>query len=168
MKAAAISTRSTLAYALFDVVALAIVFLLPPLSHLTGIALYKFDPMRIVLFAAIVLTRQRNAYLIALLLPFVSFMISSHPHFYKVFLIATELLTNVWLFYVFASRIKSIFMATIASIVVSKIAYYLLKLSLIEFLLVDDSLVGTPLLIQAAVALAISLIMVISPKKGID
>jgi hypothetical protein len=93
-------------------------------------------------------------------------MISSHPHFYKVFLIATELLTNVWLFYVFAGRIRNTFIATIASIVVSKIAYYLLKLSLIELLLIDDRLVGTPLLIQAVVSIAISLLMVISPKKG--
>jgi hypothetical protein len=166
MKTVAINTRSALASVLFDVVAIATIFLLPPLSHLTGIALYKLDPMRIVLFAAIVLTHQRNAYLIALLLPLVSFMISSHPHFYKVFLIATELLTNVWLFYVFAGRIRNTFIATIASIVVSKIAYYLLKLSLIELLLIDDRLVGTPLLIQAVVSIAISLLMVISPKKG--
>jgi len=168
MKTAAISTRSTLASVLFDVVAIAVILLLPPLSHLTGIALYKFDPMRVVLFAAIVLTSQRNVYLIALLLPFVSFMISSHPHFYKVFLIATELFTNVWLFYALANRLNNTFLATITSISVSKIVYYLLKLTLIEFLHIDDNLISTPLLIQAAVTLAISLLMVISLKKVTD
>ncbi|HCT29884.1 MAG TPA: hypothetical protein DIW31_03945 [Bacteroidales bacterium] len=168
MRTASISVKSLLPSVLFDIVAVTVIFLLPSFSHLTGIAMYQLDPMRLALFAAILLTNRKNAFVIAFLLPIVSFIISSHPYFYKVFLISTELIINVWLFYLFANRIKSLFFASFLSIVISKAIYYLLKFVFIQFLLINDSLVSTSLVIQLVVSVGISILVAFAMKKKLE
>ncbi len=165
MRTASISVKSLLPSVLFDIVAVAIIFLLPSFSHLTGIALYQLDPMRLALFAAILLTNRKNAYVIAFLLPIVSFIISSHPYFYKVFLISTELIINVWFFYLLANRFKNLFFASFFSILISKTIYYSLKFIFIHFLLINDSLVSTSLTIQLVVSVGISFLVAIVMKQ---
>ncbi|MHC1704192.1 MAG: hypothetical protein AB9846_09820 [Tenuifilaceae bacterium] len=159
MKAESISIKSILPSLLFDMVAVAFIFLLPSISHLMGFAMYKLDPMRLALFSAILFTNRKNAYLIAMLLPFVSFIISAHPYFYKVFLISGELLLNVWLFYFVAEKFKNVFFASLISIIISKAVYYLFKYIFISFLLINDSLVSTSILIQIIVSVVLSVIM---------
>lgn len=167
MKVANVSVQSLLPSILFDFVAIAVIFLLPSFSHLTGIAIYKFDPMRIALFAAILFTNRKNAYLIAFLLPVVSFIISAHPYFYKVFLISTELILNVWLFYFFLSKFKNVFLISFTSIIISKAIYYGLKLFLLNLLLINDPLVSTSILIQIIVAISISAIISVGFYKSV-
>lgn len=165
MKSISINTKSFKISVLFDFLSVAFIFLIPSISHLVGMPLYIFDPMRFALFLAILITNKKNSYAIALLLPLVSFLISSHPYFYKVFLITGELLLNVWLFYFFAEKFKNVFFTTLVSIILSKTIYYLFKYVFINFLLINDSLVSTSILIQIAVSLALSIVMAILFRK---
>lgn len=165
MKAIGSNIRLAIPLVIFDVFAVAFIFLLPAISHLIGFAIYQLDPMRIALFSAILLTNRKNTYFIALLLPIVSFIISAHPYFYKVFLISSELLLNLWLFYFLGARFKNLFLATLSSILISKFVYYLFKFMMIRFLLINDSLVSTSLIIQGIMALVFSLAITILFKK---
>lgn len=167
MKAISLSTKPLIVSILFDFIAVVFIFLVPSISHLAGIPLYILDPMRSVLFLAILFTTKKNTYTIALLLPLVSFLISSHPYFYKVFLISSELIINVWLFYFFAERFKNVFLISLVSIFISKTIYYLFKFILIGFLSINDSLVSTSISIQILVALALSIITTIFFRREI-
>ena len=167
MKSISISTKPLITSILFDFIAVVFIFLVPSISHLVGIPLYILDPMRCALFFAILFTNKKNTYTIALLLPMVSFLISSHPYFYKVFLISSELVINVWLFYLFAEKFKNVFLTTLASIIISKAIYYLFKFILMGFLSINDSLVSTSITIQLFVALALSIIMTTFFRKQI-
>lgn len=166
MKAISSDISSAIPLVIFNVFAVAFIFLLPAISHLIGFAIYQLDPMRIALFSAILITNRKNTYFIALLLPIVSFIISAHPYFYKVFLISSELLLNVWLFYFLGAKIKNLFLATLSSILISKCVYYLLKFMMIRFLLINDSLVSTSLIIQGVMVLVFSIAITLFSKKG--
>ncbi|MDY0202455.1 MAG: hypothetical protein RBR40_15895, partial [Tenuifilaceae bacterium] len=69
-----ITTRKTIAYVLFDIFALAFIYLIPTISHMLSFPLYLIEPMRIALVLALVHTTKRNAYIIALTLPLFSFL----------------------------------------------------------------------------------------------
>lgn len=152
---------------IFNGIAIVLIFLIPSLSHLTGIALYKFDPMRLMLFAAILITNRKNSYLIAILLPLVSFLISAHPYLYKVALISGELVINLWLFYYLITKTKNVFFSTLISIVTSKAIYYLVKYILIRSFMVNDHLVGTSFTFQLALVFILSLLMSIYFKRNL-
>jgi len=165
MKTFSLGLNAVIRLVIFDILAISFIFLLPSFSHLVGIPLYIFDPMRFALFLAILITNKKNSYAIALLLPLVSFLISSHPYFYKVFLISGELLLNVWLFYFFVEKFKNVFLSSLTSIIVSKTIYYLFKFAFISFLLINDTLVSTSIIIQVVVSLALSIVMAILFRK---
>jgi len=143
--------------ALFDILALAFVYFIPAIAHFFSFPLYYADPMRIVLILCIAHTSKSNSFIIALTLPVFSFIIASHPSMYKSLLIASELMLNIYLFYVISLKLKNVFGAMLASIVLSKIFYYAAKYVFISGGLIDGSLVTTPVLIQAAAALVFSI-----------
>ena len=165
MKTISISQKEVLTSVIFNVFAIAFIFLIPSFSHLLGFALYNIDPMRFALFLAILITNRKNAYFVALLLPLVSFLISSHPYLYKVMLISGELLINTWLFYFLSDRFKNVFASAFVSILVSKSAYYLVKFMLISFALVETNLISTSLVVQLVVTILISGIVALSMRK---
>jgi hypothetical protein len=132
----------------FDIFAIAAIYLVPVFSHLFTLPVYYIEPMRLMLILAIAHTTKKNAYLLALTLPIFSFLISAHPVFLKTILITGELLLNVWLFFFLSEKIKNKFGAMILSIGISKIAYYVLKFTLLSALLLEGSLISTPLAIQ--------------------
>jgi len=142
---------------LFDITALAFIYFLPALSHLFTFPFYILEPMRIAVIFCVAHTNRKNTYLIALTLPLFSFLLSSHPAVYKSLLITAELLINIAVFYLLSSKVKNNFIAMIASISAAKIFYYTAKFSLIGFGLFEGGLVSTPLLIQAAVMVALSI-----------
>lgn len=159
MTPAAITThqwKSTVKAGLLDLSALAFIYFVPALSHMLSIKLYLIEPMRLMLILAMVHTHRKNAFLLALTLPFFSYLISSHPVFIKSALIAAELMVNVALFYLlvrYVHRLGAIF----ASIWLSKIFYYGLKYIAIMTVLPGESLIGTPLQIQLVTSAAFSL-----------
>lgn len=133
---------------LLDFAGLALIYLIPTLTHLTQLPVYFIEPMRLMLILAIVHTNRNNAYILALTLPLFSFVISSHPVFIKMILISMELAVNVYLFFLLRKIIRKVFPAILLSIIASKLIYYLLKYFIIGFGLLNSGLISTPLSIQ--------------------
>lgn len=148
--------RIPVAAVLIDLSALAFIYLVPTLSHLFSLPVYLIEPMRLMLVLALVHSSRQNGYLLALTMPLFSFIISGHPVFAKMFLIAVELSLNVFLFYLFSRRMKFTFPAVFLSILLSKAIYYLLKFGFIQVALINTGLVATPLLFQLAMTVVFS------------
>ncbi len=141
---------------IFDVFALAIIYLIPAISHMLSIKLYLFEPMRLMLIFALVHTRRPNAYILALTLPLFSYFISAHPVLIKSLLIAVELTFMVFVFHLLSERVHK-FAAIFISIWASKLFYYGLKYVAIISVLPGEPLVGTPLLLQLGTSAVFSL-----------
>jgi hypothetical protein len=141
---------------LIDLLALLFIAFTPALSHMLAIPIYILEPMRILLILSIVHTSRKNSYLIALALPIFSFIISTHPSIAKTLLMSSELLINVFLFSVLLKNFKNTFAAMLASILISKIYYYTLKIGLISLGFISGNLLATPIYIQIIVALVLS------------
>ena len=119
------------------------------MSHLFAIPIYYLEPMRLMLILGIAHTSKKNAYILALTLPLFSFVVSSHPVFLKTLLISAELVFNIWLYFFLIEKIRNKFGAMLLSITFSKVAYYVVKFGLLSALLLEGSLISTPLFIQA-------------------
>lgn len=131
------------------------------MSHLLAFPLYYFDPMRFALVFAMLHTSKRNTFIIALTLPLFSFLISSHPSLIKSGLLTTELLLNVFLYFVLVHKYNSRVISLIFSIIISKVVYYLLKYILIETGILTDKLFSTPFYYQTITVFLISLYVLI-------
>ena len=132
----------------FDIFAIGFVYLVPVLSHFFALPVYYIEPMRLLLILAIAHTSKKNAYILAATLPIFSYVVSAHPVFLKTLLISGELLLNVWLFFFISEKIKNKFGSMLLSVGLSKIAYYVLKFALLSAVLLEGSLISTPLAIQ--------------------
>ncbi len=122
--------------------------------------------MRIALVVALIHTSKKNSFLIALTLPLFSFLISSHPQFIKSFLLSAELLLNLAFFFLLKEKIKNVFTSMLASIIISKAIYYLLKFTFISFALLDDSLFSTPYYFQVISAILLSTYIYLANRPG--
>ncbi|MCP4573685.1 MAG: hypothetical protein GY838_15105 [bacterium] len=127
-----------------NVLLCAAVVAIPSLSHATAFPLYKFEPMRLLLFGAILWSSRRNALVMALWLPLLSMLTSGHPVFPKVVLIQGELVLNVLVFYALARGSERFLLAASVSVVASKALYYGAKYVLIRTALLGGDLVATP------------------------
>jgi hypothetical protein len=163
---ARLTKKNTLTSLLLDLGALTFIYLVPTISHLTNLPVYLIEPMRLMLIFALVHTNKTNAFIIALTMPLFSFLVSGHPVFPKMLLIAFELTLNVYLFYFLARKIKSVFPAIFLSIIVSKIIYYLLKFGLVSMAFIDGSVISTPLTIQLITTIVFSLYLFLFYRKG--
>lgn len=139
-----------------DLLAILFIAFAPALSHMFALPIYMLEPMRIMLIISIVHTSRKNSYIIALLLPLFSFVISTHPSIFKTLLIASELLLNVFLFTVLLNYFKNSFASILTSIVLSKIFYYAAKFALISIGLIDGGLISTPIYLQIIVTVLLS------------
>ena len=148
--------KSRIKTIVFDLLAVLLVLFTPAFSHLAGLPLYLFEPMRIILILAVLHTNRINAWALAVLLPFISFATTSHPVFFKMLLIAAELSLNVWLFYLLQKAFRNSWPAVLFSILASKFFYYVVKYLLLSWLLLDGTLVATPFTFQVAVIIALS------------
>jgi hypothetical protein len=133
---------------IFDLIALAAIFLVPAISHLLNFPVYYLEPMRIMLILAIAHTNRQNAYIIALTLPIFSLLISTHPSIIKTTLITAELFLNVWLYFFISQKISNKIFIMFLSILLSKIFYYLAKILLVNLALISGDVIATPIYIQ--------------------
>ena len=133
---------------IFDLIALAAIYLVPAVSHLLSFPVYYLEPMRIMLILAIVHTSRRNAYLIAITVPIFSLLVSAHPSVIKTSLITGELLINLWLFFFLSGKLSNKSLSIFLSIIASKLLYYLIKFLLINSAFMDGQLFSTPIYIQ--------------------
>lgn len=145
--------------AAFDVVALALVYFMPALAHITTIPFYIIEPFRLmILVSLMVMNSKHNALLLAVTLPLFSFIIATHPLFVKAMLISIELVFNVLVYSWLIKKMDKPFWVILISIVISKAGYYLLKYGIISMGLLSMSLVSTSLLVQLAVAVVTALL----------
>ncbi len=113
---------------IIDFLALTFIAFAPALAHLLSFPMYMLEPMRLMLIISLAHSTKTNSYLLAIFLPFFSFLVSGHPVFVKMLIITIELMVNVFLFYFILSRTKHLFGAIFSSIVISKVLCYLLYL----------------------------------------
>lgn len=147
-------SRETVKSIIFDSAALAFIFFVPAISHMLSLPVYFIEPMRLALILMLLHTTKRNAYIIALTLPVFSFLVSAHPIPPKMMLITAELVLNVFLFYLFANKLKSVPAAVLASVIGSKAFYYLVKFGLVNAAILSSGLVGIPIYMQIIMAFA--------------
>jgi hypothetical protein len=131
------------------------VYFLPEISGLLNFPIYLFEPMRLIVIISIIHTSRNNSYLLAVLLPLISFVFSNHPSIAKSFILSGDLLLNIFLFY-FLKRWYNVFLSMALSIILSKIAYYLAKYLLIQFSMIEGGLISTPLYIQLIIIVVLS------------
>jgi hypothetical protein len=158
--------KSTLKIFLVDLLILSFIYFLPAISHLFAFPIYYLDPMRIALVFVLIFTSKRNAFLIALSLPLFSFLISSHPSVVKSLLLAFELTINLVLFYLIKNKINNLFISFFVSVIISKVVYYLLKFSFINFGMLNDNLISMPILFQISATLGLSFTIYLIGKKN--
>ncbi|PJC59207.1 MAG: hypothetical protein CO025_06870 [Ignavibacteria bacterium CG_4_9_14_0_2_um_filter_37_13] len=103
--------------------------------------------------------------MLALTIPLFSFLIASHPAMFKVLLVTIDLTLNILLFLFFVKRLKETFVSVFLSIGISKIFYYLLKYTFIQFNLLDGDLVTTSLYIQIILMVLLSFVVALWEKQ---
>ena len=133
-----------------DVMLCAAVVAVPALSHAVAFPFYLFDPMRLLLFVAIIGSSRRNALLMAMWMPLLAMLTSGHPVFPKVVLIQGELVVNTLLFFGLAQGGKRFVPVAAVSILASKAAYYAAKFILIRVSLLGGDLIATSWTYQLA------------------
>ena len=133
-----------------DVLLCVLVVAVPALSHAAAYPLYLFDPMRLLLFAAILYSGRRNALLVALWLPLLSMLTSGHPVFPKVVLIQGELALNALVFFGLTRNSNRFVLGATVSVIASKTVYYAAKFVLIKTALMGGDLFATPWTYQLA------------------
>lgn len=165
MTTAIAKRQSAVRTALIDAALVGAACLIPTISHLTALPLYRLNPMALVLVGGMVAVRdRRNALLLAVLLPTVSMLAVGMPSPAKALCMAAELLTvaslatlaeRAWgrqsaaLPFALARFGAAAAMMT-GALMGGKAVYYGLK----ALLLPSAALVGTPVLTQAAAVAA--------------
>ncbi|MFP4023297.1 MAG: hypothetical protein ACLFVR_02130 [Thiohalospira sp.] len=164
-KAIQLLNRQNIQSILFDIAAIAFIYFVPAISHLLSLPVYYIEPMRLMLILALVHTTKKNAYLIALTLPLFSFLISAHPVFPKMILIAFELSLNVFIFYALVNKFKTTFFPILISIIASKMVYYGIKFGLIQLAILKSGFISTPIAMQLTTTLVFSVYLYLFFKK---
>lgn len=110
-----------------DIVLLALICVVPAISHVAGVALYKLNPMLLCLSASMLLVGdRRNAYLMAVLLPLTSMVVTGMPLMANMLCMIPELLVFVALFDISRRRIP-LFVSYVAAALASKVVFYALR-----------------------------------------
>lgn len=165
MNTASVKTQNIWRLALVDVALLATACLIPTLSHLTALPLYQLNPMLMVLLASMLLVRDnRNALLMAVLLPLVSMLAVGMPTVGKAVCMIPEFVTVVlsaMLLMRKASNFLGVFGAMVAAILCGKVVYYGMK----ALVFGAAGLVSTPVLVQALTVVGLAAIFAAIIKK---
>lgn len=153
-------------FLIIDSLAIFLVATLPAISHLLAFPLYHFEPIRIVVLLGLLLSsNKKNAYVLAVIIPFFSFLIAGHPVFCKSLLIILEMTANIWLYSYLHSKKVNVFFAMFSSIIVSKVLYYGAKALFIEVGILNTSIIDTNLWIQLGVMTTIAVVFAIIISK---
>lgn len=144
-----------------DVLAVVFIINLGYISRLVGYPVYELDPMRMMVMLAIAFTPRWNGFVLALLLPLVSYYVGAHPGLVKTLLMAGELLLNVGLFWFLFNKTGTSLLAMLLSIMFSKAIYYLAKYFCIEQGWLSGELFATPIDTQVITTISFSLFVFI-------
>jgi len=138
-----------------DFAGILLVYFLPEISGLLNSPFYLFEPMRVIVIVSLVHSSKKNSYLLALLLPLISFLFSNHPSIAKTFILSGDLLLNIFLFFFFKKSYNT-FLSMAFSITLSKLAYYFAKYLMIHFSVIQGDLISTPIYIQVILIISLS------------
>lgn len=132
-------TISTLA---IDAVLIGLALLIPTMSHLTALPLYRLNPMLLLLLAGMLLGNRPNSMLLAVALPFVSCLLVGMPTAAKALCMAAELLTLAVAHALVCGKSTTLlgtWLSMVAAMFCAKGVYYLLKMLLLGGTLVETS-----------------------------
>lgn len=142
---------------IIDAILVSFVLIMPIVVHALGISARFIEPMRLSLFASVLLvSSKKNAYLLAIMLPILSMCVIGMPVWYKAVLMSVELCANVFLYYQMCRWRISAFSAVLISIIVSKALYYFLKYILIQMAVFPQGTLVSNTVPQVVVALLIA------------
>ena len=150
-----------------DILLLAAICLVPTLSHLFAVPLFKANPMLLALLASMLLVSdRRNAFVLALALPLVSMVVSGMPTPMKALCMMAELSSVVAVFSLMSLRRAQIngwtsFGSILLAIVAGKGVYYLLKALLIS----PAVLIGTNIWLQLGTTLLFAALFAIATRR---
>jgi hypothetical protein len=150
---------------ILDLIALAIVYLVPSVSHLFSVPLYLAEPLRVFVILSLIHTRKENAFILALTLPLFSFLISGHPIMLKMLIIIFELGLNAFLFIVLTKRLNNVFLSMLLSIALSKMFFYGVQYLFITATWIDPAMVEHPIVPQIVLTIALSLYAILILQK---
>lgn len=153
IQTASLSRKLVVRTALLDLFAVALILLAPSIAHLFSFPVYMLEPMRVMIILSLAHSTRKNSYLLALTLPIFSFLVSGHPELVKMLIITAELVLNVFLFYLLASRIRNGFLSGLLSILTSKVFCYLAYLVFFSLAFVREEAAPLFLLVQGATTL---------------
>ena len=139
-----------------DGLLLAAICAIPAASHLLAFPLYKLNPMLIALTLGMALVGdRRNGYLLALLMPLVSMLVTGMPVIANAVCMIPELLAVVAIFHVAEKHLPS-FVSFVAAAIAGKVVFYSLR----ALLFAPAVLIGTSLLLQLTVIVGAALIFI--------
>lgn len=161
MNSAIVKSQSFWRTALVDAAMLVAACLVPTLSHLAALPLYKLNPMLLVLLGGMLLVEdRRNALVMAVLLPTVSMLAVGMPAPAKALCMAAEFSTVVlvssWLM-PRSTKLWSLMGAMVAAMLCGKAVYYCLK----ALVLAPEVLVTTSVVLQLGIILAAAMVFVV-------
>jgi hypothetical protein len=140
---------------ILDLMALAIIYLIPSVSHLLSFPLYLAEPLRVMVILSLIHTRKENAFILAVTLPLFSFLISGHPIMLKMLIIIFELGLNAFLFLILTKKMN-IFLSMLMSIALSKVFFYAIQYLFISATWIDPAMVEHPIVPQIVVTVVLS------------
>jgi hypothetical protein len=153
--------------AITDIAALVFVGIVPAASHLFKFPVYYIEPMRVMLILSLLYSSRWNAYILAIVLPLFSFLVSGHPAPLKMSIIMAELVLNAWLFLFFYQKTRKPFLSTFSSIIISKIFCYSMYLVVFSMAFVKDEAEMTFIFAQVILTLFLSsLVWFISNRRN--
>lgn len=146
---------------LLDALAILFIIYLGDISRFFAYPIYILDPMRMMVVLAITFTPRWNSWLLAIILPLVSYYLGAHPSIVKTSLMLGELLLNVWLFWFLFDKTRFALLSALLSIIFCKSAYYLLKYLCIKQGWLSGELISTPLDIQVITTISFAVFIFI-------
>jgi len=157
----AITKSASLRYktAITDIAALIFVGLVPAASHVFKIPVYFIEPMRVMLILSLLYSARWNAYVLAIVLPLFSFLVSGHPTPLKMMIIMAELALNAWLFLQFYRNTEKAFLSTFGSIIISKVFCYAMYFLVFSMAFIKDEAETIFLIAQVTLTLLLSCVV---------
>ena len=135
-----------------DLSLLCVMCLVPTLSHVFTLPLYILNPMLMCLLAGVLLVDSRaNAYILAVLMPVVSMLITGMPIPPKAMCMVVELASVVAVLHLLENKVPH-FIAVMSAVLAGKVVFYLFK----ALVLTPAVLFETNIVVQIIVAVAIA------------
>lgn len=134
--------------ALVDALVLVSFYVTIVFAHILPFPLYQFDPMKILVLITVVYSNRGNSMGIAAALPVLSFLSTGHPVFPKFLIMSGELMVFAFVLGMLSQSRSSGLVAFLGAVLISKLAYYFIKFSVISLGWLQTPLLTTSVITQ--------------------